>query len=111
MMCRADAYLDAMLRHRGAMFFVRADVEDSAMHLGVQRLHAAVHHLGKGCQIGNIAYLEAGITHRSRGSPGGDQLNAQARQLAGKLDQSGLVRHAQKGPLNLFVSRQNLAPC
>ena len=38
---------DAVLGQRGAVAGMVTAGEEAAMHLGVQRLHAAVHHLGK----------------------------------------------------------------
>ena len=43
---------DAMRAHRGRMFGVVADREQAAVHLGVQRLDAAVHHFGKAGEVG-----------------------------------------------------------
>ena len=41
---------------------IAADVEDSAVDLGVQRLDAAVEHLREAGEVGDVADFEAGIT-------------------------------------------------
>ena len=38
---------NAVRGHGGFVLLVAANVEQSAMHLGMQRLHASVKHLGK----------------------------------------------------------------
>ena len=64
---------------------------------GMQRLHAAVHHLGKAGELGHVAHLQAGVGERLAGAAGRDQLDAVAGERAGELDQAGLVGHGEQG--------------
>ena len=66
------------------------------MHLRVQRLDAAVHHLGKAGEVGDVADLEPGRGDRLRGAAGGDQLDAVLCERPGELDQAGLVGNGQR---------------
>src|SRR3546814_2258995 len=56
---------DRMVAHRRGVFGIVAHAEQPAMHLGVERLDAAVHHLGKAGEIGNVAHREPGVAQRS----------------------------------------------
>ena len=76
---------DAVLRHRRGVLRVVADREQAAMHLRMQRLDPAVHHLGKAGQLGDIDHREAGIAERLGGAAGRDQLDAVAGQRASRM--------------------------
>ena len=49
--------LDAVLVRRRGVLLVRADRQQPAMHLRVQRLHPAVHHFRKAGEFGDVDYL------------------------------------------------------
>jgi hypothetical protein len=53
---------------------VFATVQDSAMHLGMERFYAAIEHFGKAGQLGDVFDLNPGITQQFRCPPGRDQL-------------------------------------
>jgi hypothetical protein len=76
---------------------VRATREDAAVHQRVQRLHAAVHHLGKLRDVGDVGHGETGLGERSRGAAGGDEFEAAGSEAGGQVNQSGLVGNAQQG--------------
>ena len=76
---------------------VAATGEDAAVHQRVQRLDAAVHHLGKAGDVGDVGDGQAGLGQRSGGAAGGDQFEAARSQAGGQFDQSGLVGNAQQG--------------
>ncbi len=59
--------------------------------IGCRVLHPAVHHLGEAGQVGDVLDRQAGRGDRRLGAAGGDQLDAQLVQGAGRLDQAGLV--------------------
>ncbi len=61
---------DAMAEHRGLVLGMRADGEQAAMHLGMQRLDAAVHHLREAGQLRHVLDLEAGRGNRLGGASG-----------------------------------------
>ena len=48
------------------------------MHLGMQRLDPAVHHLGKAGELGDVRHLQPGRGDRLGGAAGGDQFDAMA---------------------------------
>src|SRR5262249_22624101 len=83
--------LDVVLFHRGEVFFIPADREQSAVHFRVQRLDAAVHHFGRAGEFGDVNDQEAGFAERLCGTAGRDQLNIEERELAGEWDQTSLV--------------------
>ena len=56
--------------------------QDAAVDLRVQRLDAAVHHLGKPGDVRNVDYRQAGIGQRLGGPAGRDQLESAATQTA-----------------------------
>ena len=66
---------DAVRGHRRRVLLVVADRQQPAVHLRVQRLHPAVHHLGKAGQLRDVHHLEPGILQRLGGAAGGDQLD------------------------------------
>ena len=88
---------DAVRLERRLMLAVVANRQQSAMHVGVQRLDAAVHHLRKAGEVGHVEHREARVAQRPGGAAGRDDLDATARQRAPKLDQSGLVRDGDQG--------------
>ena len=69
---------DAVLLHRCRVRGVVADRQQAAMHLRMQRLHPAVHHLGKAGEVRHVAHLQAGVGERLGGAAGRDQLDAVA---------------------------------
>jgi hypothetical protein len=52
---------DAVRVDRRSVFLVVTDRQQPAMHLGMQRLDPAVHHLGKTGQLRDVHDVEAGI--------------------------------------------------
>src|SRR3546814_13591070 len=70
---------DRMVAHRRGVFGIVAHAEQPAMHLGVERLDAAVHHLRKAGEIGNVAHREPGVAQRLRGPPGREQRSGARR--------------------------------
>jgi hypothetical protein len=82
---------DAMLGHGRDMVRIVADGEQAAMHFGVERLDAAVHHLGKAGQVRNVAHLEARLAQRFGGAAGRDQFDAVPGQRLAEFGEPGLV--------------------
>ena len=65
--------------------------EQAAVDLRVQRLDAAVEHLGKAGVLGDLGDREAGVGEQLGRAAGRQQLDAERRQLARELDDAGLV--------------------
>ncbi len=88
--------LDAVCGHRAGVVLVGADGEQAAMHPGMQRLDAAVHHLGEAGELRNVDHLEAGVFQRLGGAAGRNQLDAVAGERLGEFGEAGLVGHREQ---------------
>ena len=86
---------DAMRIGRGEVFGMRSAREDAAMNLGVQRLDAAVHHLGKAGDVRHVAHRQAGVGQGPRRPAGGDEFEATLGEAAGKVDEAGFVGNTE----------------
>ena len=58
--------------------------EQTAMHLRMQRLHPAVHHLGKAGDLGDVGHREPGLGKALARAAGRDDLDAVPAQRAGE---------------------------
>jgi hypothetical protein len=67
---------DAVLHHGGGMIGLVAQGQQAAMHLGVQGLDPAVHHLRKIGDFRHVGDGKAGLAQRLGGAAGGDQHHA-----------------------------------
>ena len=67
------------------------------MHGGMQRLHPAVHHLGKSGELADVAHGKRGLAERLARAARGDELDAVAGERAGKLNEPGLVGNGDEG--------------
>jgi hypothetical protein len=83
--------LDAVRRHRARVFGIGADRQQTAMHLGMQRLDTAVHHLGKAGELRDVDHSDPRIGDRLGGAAGRNDLDACGGQRARKINQAGLV--------------------
>ena len=88
---------DAVRLHRAGVVLVVADREQAAMHLRMQGLDAAVHHLREAGELRHFDDLEPGVGQRLARAAGGDQLDAALGERAGEVDQAGLVGHRDQG--------------
>jgi len=86
---------DAVLGHH--RFVNAAAAEQTAVHLRMQRLDAAIHDLGEAGQLAHLAHRQARLAQRARAAAGGDQLHAQRIQRARQIGQPVLVGYAQQG--------------
>ena len=80
---------------------VVADGEDAAVDAWVERLDAAVQHLGEAGHVRHVAHVETRLAQRLRRPAGAEQLDAQLAQSAREIDEPRLVRDAQKRPANV----------
>ncbi len=83
---------DAVRAHRGGVIRVVAHREQAAMHLGMQRLHPAVHHFGKAGQLGHVEDGKARVRQRFASAAGRDELDASPRQRTRELDDARSCR-------------------
>ncbi len=94
---------DAVRVHCGDMLCIVAHREQTAMHHRVQRLDAAVHHLGKVGDLRNVAHRKARIAQRLGGAAGGDQLHAMRRQSGAEFGQAAFVGDGKQRALDRNV--------
>ncbi|OQA30912.1 MAG: hypothetical protein BWY57_02604 [Betaproteobacteria bacterium ADurb.Bin341] len=79
------------------MALIVAHREDAAMNRRVQRLDAAVHHLGKAGEVGDVEHVMPRLAQRLRGAPGRHQLDAVTNERGGKVGEPRLVADGQQG--------------
>ena len=100
---------DAVLGDGGAVCRIFAAMQDSAVHLGMQRLHAAVEHFRKSGEVGDVL---TGIPE-SRSSfavpPVEMSSTPMCGEFAGELDQAGLVGDAENCALDSMADMKGLA--
>ena len=89
--------LDPVRGHRRHMLGIVAQRQKPAMHHRVQRLHPAVHHLGKAGQLGHVAHRQPGLAQRRRGAAGRDELDPARGQRPREIDEPGLVGNGNQG--------------
>ena len=89
--------LEAVLGDGGLVLGVDADMEDAAVDLGMQGLDAAVKHLGKAGEIGDVADIQAGLAEGAGRAAGRDELDAEGGEGAGEIDQAGLIGDGDEG--------------
>ena len=85
--------LDSVLLQRLKMALVIAASQQTAMHLGVQRLHAAVANLGEARYVADVDYLHAALLEQLHRAARGDHLPAQRAEALGKLHHATLVAY------------------
>src|SRR3546814_17576456 len=80
-----------MRLHRPDMGRVGADGEEGARNGRVQRLDAAVHHLGKTGEVGDVEDSMPRPTHRPRRAAGRDEFDAVTDERGGEVGTARLV--------------------
>ena len=86
---------DAVFGHHGVVDATTA--EQSTVHLRVQCLHAAVHHLGETRMGGHFRHWQAGACEQLRGAAGAEQRNASSMQCLCEFQHAGFVRNRKQG--------------
>ena len=103
--------LDIMRQHRRFVFRVFADRKQTAVDLGMQGFQAAIHHLGKAGEIGDLGDGEPGLAQRAVRSAGRDQRHAMRRQSLGERDKTRLVGHRDERARDRFLVRGHEWSC
>ena len=75
------------------MLGVAAHVHDAAVHLRVERLHAAPQHLGEARVVGDVLHLQARGSQRLGRAARAQQLDILRREGLAQLHEAGLVAH------------------
>src|SRR3546814_6024306 len=70
------------------------------MHLGVQRLDPAVHHLGKAGVVGYVLYRKPRLAQRFGGAARGQQFHPVPRKRLPQRHKPRLVGHRKQRPRN-----------
>ena len=89
--------LDFVFGDGGYVVGVVADVEDSAVDLGVEGFDAAVEHLGEAGEVGDVADGEAGFAEGFGGAAGGDEFDVVGGEGAGEVDEACFVGDGEEG--------------
>ena len=92
--------LNAVLGDGGGVSGIFAAMQNAAMHLGMQSFDAAIEHLGEAGELGNIFDRNPRIAQQLSRASGGNEFDAEAGELAGEVDQSGLIGDAENGALD-----------
>ena len=91
-----------MFSNRRAVRRILSPVENSAVHLGMQRLHAPVEHLGEAGNLGDIFDRDPRIAQQLGCAAGRDQFDPHAGKFAGEISQARFVGNAQNGTLDFL---------
>src|SRR3954470_11187138 len=63
-------------------------------------LDASVEHFGESGEVGDVFDADAGVAKEFGGASGGDEFDADSRELAGEVDESSFIRDRENGALN-----------
>ncbi len=85
--------------------------KNAAVDFRMQRLDAAVEHLGETGVFADVDHAESGIAQRLGRAAGGQEFNTGASERAGEIDEAGFVRHGKQGTLNSHDGNQSERPC
>ena len=96
--------IDAVLGHRRGMGVVVAPREQTAVHLRMQRLDAAVHHLREPGVVGDLLHFDAGLGDRAPRAAGRQQGEAGFDQTAGEVLDAVLVGYRQQRASHVLAS-------
>ena len=87
---------DAVRRHRGGVLRVVANGEQTAVDERVQRLHPAVHHLGKAGELGHVEHAQPGVGEGLARAAGGDEFDAVAAPARGRNRRGAILSETDK---------------
>ena len=88
---------DPVRRRRRDVVGPAAPREDAAVHQRMQRLHAAVHHLGKAGDFGDPNDGQSRLLKGPCGAAGRNEVETARGEAARKVDEAGFVRNADEG--------------
>ena len=75
-------------------------LQQTAVHLGMQGLHATVEQLRSARVVRNLSYRQAQFLQVAAGATRGNKLNILGYKALGKLIKPGLIRNGKQGALN-----------
>ncbi len=88
---------DPVLGHRLSVARIVAQRQKAAMNFGVERLDAAIHHLGETCDLRDILDLQPRLAQRLGRAAGRQKLDPAGIERLCQIDKSGLVGDRKKG--------------
>ena len=91
---------NGVLPHGRLVLGVAPDIEEAAVNFRVQRLDAAVEHLGEAGVLRNVLHREAGVAQGFGGASGRDEFHAGSGEGLGKGKKPGLVGNGEKRALD-----------
>src|SRR5205085_1415292 len=94
--------LDAVLLHRGNVFRVIAQSQQTPVNARMKSFDASIHHLGKTRHVRNIAHVNPGVTQNPGAAAGADDFHVEMFEFASEVDDSGFVRDTDKGAFDWF---------
>ena len=98
-------HLDIVLAGLSHVLLGVTTAQQGAVHLGVQRLHATIHHLGVAGKLLNRGNGNARSLNRLGGSARRDNLNAKiVNQCSCEIDDAGLIGDRDKRAPDLHIS-------
>ncbi len=100
--------LDSVRGDGGFVLGVATNVEQASVDARVQRFYASVEHLGKAGEIADVLYGQPSLAQRACRAAGGDQLDAEAGENFGQINEAGFVGHAEQCPADRFLSRLSM---
>ncbi|MNG96091.1 hypothetical protein D3C79_551460 [compost metagenome] len=89
---------DIVLGHDGVIPIATA--ENATVHLGMQGLDPAIHHLGEARVVGDLGHRQTRVGEQLGGAAGGEQGHATLVECLGKFQDASLVRHTQQRTAN-----------
>ena len=104
-------HLDAVLGSLGHVLLRIATRQQTAVHLGVQRLHTAVHHLGESGELLDGRNRHARLLNGLGGTTRGDDFDTKLiHQRAGKFDHARFVGHRDQRARDLYLRTHATPP-
>ena len=97
--------LNPMLARRRHVCCIVPDMQDAPVDFRVKGLHPPIHHLRKAGKLGDVFHRNTCIAQQLGRASSRDQLDFQAGQFGGKLNNPSLIGNAQNSALNLRHSR------
>src|SRR5581483_230480 len=92
--------LDSVLGNGGTMRGVFAAMENSAMHLRMERFNATIQHFGEAGEVGDVFDGDAGIAQEFRRAAGGDELDAEGGELASEVNDANFINDTENCALD-----------
>ena len=98
---QVDHRVDRMIGERLEIRLNLREEGERTMDLRMQRLDPPIHHLRQAGDLGDVDHLDAGFAQQLGRTAGRNNVDAVPAQVAGKIDQAGLVADGKQRAGNL----------